>query len=450
MVNTMEEKSPYLQDFGDFERSPAVQSSPWLDGMRKSAIGRFAELGFPNTRQEEWRNTNVAPISGARFRLAAGGQNGLTAAELVQFTFGEVECCQLVFLNGRYAPALSSTKSLPRGTKVKSLAAAFLTDRELLEPHLARHAKQEHAPFVALNTAFIADGAFVYVPQGIAMEDTIHLLFLSTGAGEPAVNYPRNLFILGGHSQATIVESYVGLNERQYFTNAVTEIVTADGSVLDHYKLQRESESAFHVATIQAYQHRNSSVVSHSISLGGGLVRNDINVILDGEGCQALLNGLYVVHGRQHVDNHTRIDHAMPNCESHELYKGILNDKSTGVFNGRIVVRKDAQKTNARQTNKNLLLSEEALMNSTPQLEIFADDVKCTHGATVGRLNEDELFYMRSRGIGEETARMLLTYAFASDILGAMKVKPIQCQIDLVLLSRLTRMLSRETGQGAV
>ena len=267
----------------------------------------------------------------------------------------------------------------------------------------------------------------------------IHLLFVSTGHEEAAVSHPRNLIVLGHGSQGTVVESYLGLKRDRYFTNAVTEIVAGRDSVLDHYKLQRETENAFHVATVQARQERNSNVVSHSISLGGALVRNDINFVLDGEGCQALLNGLYVTHASQHVDNHTRIDHARPHCDSRELYKGILNDKSTGVFNGKIVVRPDAQKTNAKQTNKNLLLSEEALVNAAPQLEIFADDVKCTHGATIGRLNDDELFYLRSRGIDESSARTLLTYAFASDILGVMKVKPIQCQIDLVLMNRLTK-----------
>jgi Fe-S cluster assembly protein SufD len=253
------------------------------------------------------------------------------------------------------------------------------------------------------------------------------------------VSHPRNLVVLGAGSQAIVVESYVGLNQGQYFTNAVSEIVAGSDCVLDHTKLQRESDRAFHVATLQFHQDRNSNVTSHSISLGGSLVRNDLNLVLDAEGCQALLNGLYLTKGTQHIDNHTRIDHAKPHCESRELYKGILDDRSTGVFNGKILVRQNAQKTNAKQTNKNLLLSEEALVNTTPQLEIFADDVKCTHGATIGRLNEDELFYMRSRGIGEESARTLLTYAFASDILGAMKLKPIQCQIDLVLLNRLAR-----------
>jgi Fe-S cluster assembly protein SufD len=439
MINVMEETNTYLSSFAEFKQSGAAKSNPWLDGIRRAAIGRFAELGFPTTRLEEWKYTSVNPIARVPFKPAAGKTNGITAADLARCTFSEMECCQLVFLNGRYSEGLSSLKSLPRGVRVKSLASALAGERELVEPHLARHAAYDQNAFAALNTAFMADGAFVFVPQGTVLKEMIHLLFLSTGGNEPTVSYPRNLVVLGAGSQAIVVESYIGLNQGQYFTNTVSEIVAGSDCVLDHYKLQRESDRAFHVATMQVVQDRSSNVTSHSISLGGSLVRNDVNLVLDAEGCQALLNGLYLTQGTQHIDNHTRIDHAKPHCESREIYKGILGDKSTGVFNGKILVRQNAQKTNAKQTNKNLLLSNEALVNTTPQLEIFADDVKCTHGATIGRLNEDELFYMRSRGIGEESARMLLTYAFASDILGAMKVKPIQCQIDLVLLNRLAR-----------
>jgi Fe-S cluster assembly protein SufD len=439
MINATEEKNSYLSSFNEFESSAAAKGHSWLDSIRRAAMGRFTEIGFPTTRLEEWKHTSVSPIAGIPFKLADGKPNGLTPAHVSEYTFGEVECCQLVFLNGRYSPGLSSLKSLPRGIRAKSLAAALAADRDLVEPHLARHAAYNRNAFTALNTAFIADGAFVFLPPGTILKEMIHLLFLSAGDSETVVSHPRNLIVLGAGSQATVVESYIGLKPGQYFTNAVTEIVAGSDSVLDHYKLQRESGRAFHVATLQARQDRNSSVASHSISLGGALVRNDINMVLDAEGCQASLNGLYVTDGKQHTDNHTVIDHAKPHCESRELYKGILNGKSTGVFNGKIIVRQDAQKTNAKQTNKNLLLSEEALVNTAPQLEIFADDVKCTHGATIGRLNDDELFYLRSRGIGEESARTLLTYAFASDILGAMKVKPIQCQIDLVLLNRLTQ-----------
>ncbi|PYV41246.1 MAG: Fe-S cluster assembly protein SufD, partial [Acidobacteria bacterium] len=259
------------------------------------------------------------------------------------------------------------------------------------------------------------------------VEEPIHLLFIATASGEPQVSHPRNLIVAGANTQAKIVESYVGLDNAVYFTNAVTEIVAGENSVIDHYKLQRESVHAFHVATLQIQQARSTSFSTHSISMA----------VLDGEGCESLLNGLYLVMGQQHVDNHTKIDHAKPHGSSRELYKGILDEKARGVFNGRIIVRPGAQKTDSKQTNKNLLLSEEALVNTNPQLEIYADDVKCTHGATIGQLSADALFYLRSRGISLETARNLLTYAFASDITGRIKIEPIRRELENVLFSRL-------------
>ncbi len=440
MIEAVEEMNTYLSTFNSLERGKSAKRYPWLQEIRKRAIHRFAELGFPTTKMEEWRDTSVAPVAQIPFVPAPAGAGGLTAMDMGDCTFSETACCQMVFVNGRYSAELSSLQSVPRGARVRSLAASLETDRDLIEPHLARLAPQDGNAFAALNTAFIEDGAFVYVPAGMILKEIVHLVYLSSSNGSPTVSYPRNLIVLEPNSGATIVESYVGLKDGVYFTNAVTEMVTGKNAFLDHYKLQRESEAAFHIAAVQVRQERNSNFSSHSISLGGALARNDIGLVLNAEGCESLLSGLYVTKGKQHVDNHTVIDHAKPHCNSRELYKGILDDHSTGVFHGKIIVRPDAQKTNSKQTNKNLLLSEDALVNTKPQLEIFADDVKCTHGATIGRLNDDELFYMRSRGIAEASARTLLTYAFASDILGGMKVKPIQCQIDLVLLNRLARL----------
>jgi Fe-S cluster assembly protein SufD len=281
----------------------------------------------------------------------------------------------------------------------------------------------------------------VYLPPDTVLRDPIHLLFLSTSHNQtdPVLSVPRSHIVVGSGSQVSIVESYASLDKGLHFTNALTDVIVGTNCSVDHYKLQRESENAFHIATTYVTQGHDSSYSSHSLSLGGSLARNNLNVVLNGPGADCELNGLYVSKGRQHVDNHTTIDHAKPNCTSRELYKGIMDDTSSGVFNGKIVVRKDAQKTNARQTNKNLLLSKNASINTMPQLEILADDVKCTHGATIGQLNEEELFYLRSRGIDREAARTLLTYAFASELLRSVKIKPIQCQIDLVLLSRLSR-----------
>jgi Fe-S cluster assembly protein SufD len=343
----------------------------------------------------------------------------------------------MVFLNGRFSRELSSFRKLPNGLQLISLATALQSDPGTLVSYLARYASHDEHAFAALNTAFIEDGAFIFIPKDVVVGLPIHLLFISTSGGKPTVSHPRNLIVAEANSQVSIVESYFGLNDGTYFTNAVTEIVVNDNAIVDHYKLQRESMHAFHFSTLQVQQSRSSSFSTHSIALGGALVRNDVNTVLNGEGAEATLDGLYVVSGQQHVDNHTRIEHAKPHCSSRELYKGILDQKARAVFNGRIIVRPDAQKTDSKQTNKNLLLSEEALANTNPQLEIYADDVKCTHGATIGQLSTDALFYLRTRGIGLETARNLLTYAFANEITNRIKIEPLRAELEMLLFSRL-------------
>jgi Fe-S cluster assembly protein SufD len=447
MIDWTEEKSSYLSGFAQFERRINGRRHSWLNKIREKAIEGFDALGFPNARDEEWRFTSVSPITSVPFKPPDPPQDLPDISELSDFTVCENACTQLVFLNGFFSEKLSTVKLLPKGVRIDSLVRALDTQRPLIEPVLAKQASFQKNTFTALNTAFMSDGAFVYLPSGTVLKDPVHLLFLSMGATEPAMSAPRCLILAGNGCQASIVESYAGLDKGLYFTNAVSEICIGKNSVIDHYKLQRESENAFHMATIQVAQENDSSYTSHSLSLGGALVRNNINVVLDGPGADCVLNGLYVTKGRQHVDNHTSIDHARPNCTSRELYKGILDDASSGVFNGRIIVQKDAQKTNAKQTNKNLLLSKHASINTTPQLEIRADDVKCTHGATIGQLNDEELFYLRSRALDRETARTLLTYAFASELLQAVRIKPIQCKIDLVLLSLLSRAAESKCGR---
>ena len=429
----------YLADFERFEKNGAAKEPSWVHQIRKAAISRFAELGFPTTQHEEWKYTSVAPIVKVPFRPADFEPDGLTKESLALHTLGQAACAQLVFVNGRYSPALSSFGSLPDGVKAGSLATALSADPAAVEPHLARHAGYHDHPFVALNTAFLQDGAFVSIPKGKVVERPIHLLFVSThdNRRRATVSHPRNLILAGDDSQAMIIESYVGLNNALYFTNAVTEIVAGENAVVAHYKLQRESEEAFHISTVQASLSHSSNFSSHSIHLGGALVRNDVNAVLDGQGIECTLDGLYMVAGRQHVDNHTRIDHVKPHCSSRELYKGVLGGRSKGVFNGKIYVHKDAQKTDAKQTNKNLLLSEDAVINTKPQLEIYADDVKCTHGTTIGQLDQEAIFYLRSRGIDLEAARGLLTYAFASEMIGRIKVEPVRAQLEHLLLARL-------------
>jgi Fe-S cluster assembly protein SufD len=442
----------YLADFERFERNGWTGGPSWVHRIRKAAISRFATLGFPTARQEEWKYTSVAPIARIPFKPAGDESDGLTKESVAPHTLGQAACAQLVFVNGRYSSLLSSLNSLPAGVKTGSLAAALDSGSAMVEPYLARHASYTEHPFVALNTAFIQDGAFVFIPEGQVVERPIHLLFVSTApastelsagfdlaqgrAGKAIVSHPRNLILAADDSQATIVESYIGLTGGVYFTNAVTEIVAGENAAVAHYKVQRESEEAFHIATVQVSLNHNSNFSSHSIDLGGALVRNDMNAVLDGQGIDCVLDGLYMVAGRQHVDNHTRIDHVKPHCSSRELYKGVLGGRSKGVFNGKIYVHKDAQKTDAKQTNKNLLLSGDAVVNTKPQLEIYADDVKCTHGSTIGQLDQEAIFYLRSRGIDLEAARDLLTYAFASEMIRRIKVEPIRAQLEGLLLAR--------------
>lgn len=435
MSEVVQEKETYLGQFARLEKRLTGNQKPWFHRTRKAAISHFAELGLPTTRHEEWRFTNLAPLTKIPFQLVADGElDGVTVESLEPFSFGGLDGTRLVFVNGRFSEELSSIRPLHNGLQVGSLAAALDSDRERVEPYLARHASYQDHAFVALNTAFVEDGAFVYVPPGKVVEHPLHLLFLSTSLDEPQVSHPRNLIVVGDNSKVTIVESYVGLDGGVYFTNAVTEVIAGQNAVIDHCKLQQESEKAFHIATLAIHQARGSNFTSHSISLGGKFVRNDVNARLDAEGVECTLNGLYLARGQQLVDNHTLIDHAKPHCNSHEVYKGVLDGRSKGVFNGKIIVRPDAQKTDAKQNNKNLLLSNEAVIDTKPQLQIYADDVKCTHGATIGQLDNEAIFYLRSRGIGTEDARNMLTYAFANDILSRIKIDAVRTHLDAALL----------------
>ena len=432
----MQEKETYLGQFARLERRLTGNRQPWFHQTRKTAISHFAELGLPTIRHEEWRFTNLAPLRKIPFQPVVDDElDGVTAGSLEPFSFGGLDGTRLVFVNGRFSEELSSIRPLHNDMQVGSLAAALDSDRERVEPYLAHHAGYQDHAFVALNTAFVEDGAFVYIPSGKVIEHPIHLLFVSTSLAEPKVSHPRNLIVVGDNSQITIVESYVGLDGGVYFTNAVTEIIAGQNAVIDHCKLQQESEKAFHIATLAVDQDRGSNFTSHSISLGGAFVRNDVNARLGAEGVECTLNGLYMAGGDQLVDNHTLIDHAKPRCNSHEVYKGVLDGRSKGVFNGKIIVRPDAQKTDAKQNNKNLLLSTEAVVDTKPQLQIYADDVKCTHGATVGQLDNDAIFYLRSRGIGPEDARNMLTYAFANDIVSRIKIDAVRTHLNAALLS---------------
>ncbi len=403
----------------------------WLRAVRRSAAEAFARLGIPTTRHEEWRFTNVAPIATTAF--AAAPPVSIRPADVAPFVAPGVAGPVLVFVNGRHEPSLSRPGTRTPGLTVLTLADAIAQVPESLEAHLARHDGAAARPFTALNTALFADGAVVSVADGAVVDGAVQVVFLSTATPSPAITSPRVLVVLGRNSQARVIETFGGIGAASGFTNAVTEAVVGDGGVLDHYRIQREADTAFHVGHTQFALGRSSSSSSHAASFGARLSRHDAVAVLGGEGADCTLNGLYLADGERLVDNHTEIDHATPHGTSHEMYKGILAGRSRGVFNGRIRVRPDAQKTDAKQTNKSLLLSDEAQVNTKPQLEILANDVKCTHGATVGQLSQDALFYLRARGIGRDEARDLLVRAFAADVTDRAAFEPARAELGRLL-----------------
>ncbi len=348
---------------------------------------------------------------------------------------------RLVFMNGSYSKELSFAQSLPAGVLIGTLSDALQKNSEIIEAHLSRYASFKQQAFVALNTAFVQEGAFIYLPKGVVLEKPIEIFFISQ-SDKSFVIQPRNLIIAESASQVAIVEHYVGYDS-VYFTNAVTEIFAADSAVIEHVKVQEESEKAYHIFSLGVQQERQSSVTSHSISVGAALSRHNLTSVLNAEGSECVMNGLYLGSGEQHVDHHTVIDHAKPHCVSKELYKGILDDKSRGVFNGKVIVRPHAEKTNSSQSNKNLLLSDEAEIDTEPLLEIFNNDVKCSHGATTGRLDPKQIFYLRSRGISEAFARSVLTYAFASEVIEKLKITSLRDRLQKNLFNRLIKNVER-------
>jgi Fe-S cluster assembly protein SufD len=429
-------KDRYVADFKTFAANGAAGAPAWLKEIREAALTRFVELGFPSMRQEEWRFTSVAPIAETAFALSRRSL-GVTARELEPLCGAGPRSARVVFVDGAFAPELSAVAGLPRGVRAGSLAAALETDPELAREHLARYAPYQASPFAALNTAFLSDGAFVYVPAGAELAQPIELVFAATAGGGPTVSHPRSLVVVDRGARAAVIESYVAVHDGLYWTNAVTEVAVGDGARLDYYRLQRESPEAYHVATTHAIQGRDSMLRLHPLALGAGLARHDIYIALAGTGADLVLNGFYLLRGRQHADHHTVIDHAQPHCTSHEFFNGILGEQARGVFTGRIIVRPGAQRTDSKQTNNNLLLSAEARADSQPQLEIYADDVKCTHGSTVGPLDETALYYLRSRGLSPETATAMLTYGFAAEILGRMEHTELRHELERVVQARL-------------
>jgi len=386
----------------------------WLAGARRAAMDHFIATGFPTKKNEDWHFTSPAAIAEVDWLPLRDASGQVQPDDLAQFTLG-LDAPRLVFVNGRYASGLSSLRGLPSRVRVLDLAGHW--NDPAAENWLTKIATPTRDAFTALNTAFTVDGAIVHVPADTVVEAPIHLLYVTDSEAAKGATHPRTLIVADRHAVVTVIESYVTLGDARYFTNAVTEIQVADGAKVDHYRIERESDRAYHVGTTEVRQGRDSRYHSFSFATGGALARVNLYTVLGGEGGETLMHGLYMLDGTQHIDHQTRIEHAAPHCASREVYKGIMDDASHGVFNGKVYVQPEAQKTDGKQTNNNVLLSETAQADTKPQLEIFADDVKCTHGATVGRLDEVALFYLRSRGIDLEQARNLLTYAFAADVL---------------------------------
>ena len=429
----------YLAGFGAFEEREGANDPAWLQALRKEAIRRFSEDGFPTTKLEDWRYTSLATLVRTPFERAVPGTAGLSRSDIERLSFPVFACSVFVFVNGRFAPELSAPRALAGGIQVGSLAAALPRLPDALERHLGALARPDGDALVALNTAFFTDGVLIHVPAGVTIEAPIHVVYLSVPGAAPTISHPRTLLVAERGSRATVIEDFVSLGAGTAFTNAVSEVVLGEGAAVEHVSLQREHEDAAHLATLRVTLARDSRYKAHGISLGGSLTRNDVRAVLDGPGSDCELNGFYVASGRQHVDNHTTIDHARPHGTSREYYKGVLDDRARGVFAGKVIVRPDAQKTSAQQTNKNLLLSADAEIDSKPQLEIFADDVKCSHGATLGQIDEDALFYLRARGIDLASARALLMRAFSAEITARIGVAPLRQRIDELLLARLSR-----------
>jgi len=438
MDNIIEFKEWFIKNFNAFEESLNGENTPVLHRVRKEALKNFNELSFPTIKDEEWRFTNISPLLKYNFTLPS--EDLKISDELVnKFLFNEMESNVLIFVNGKFSVDNSKLLNLPKDTIAGSISDAMKNNPEIIEKHFSKYASYNNHIFTALSTAYTKDGAFVYVPEGKIVEHPIHIIFITTASEKKIIIQPRNLFVASKNSQVTIIEHFVSENDNIYFTNAVTEIVAEENAIIDHYKLQEESKNAFHIARVEIYQERNSNFTSHSISTGGVITRNDINARFNGEGGECTLNGLFLLEDKQLFDAHTLIDHATPLCNSHEHYKGILDDSSRGVFNGKVLVRQDAQKTNAFQKNNNILLSNNALVNTKPQLEIFADDVKCSHGATIGQIDEEAKFYLKSRGIGEEAAHAILIHAFAVDVIKSMKIESVRNYLEDILSKRFNQ-----------
>jgi Fe-S cluster assembly protein SufD len=431
-------KDWYISNFGEFEKRLNGGKESSIHQKRKDALSNFSRLEFPTIKDEEWKYTSIAPL--LKYNFIPSYEKKIVSKDFIKsLLFDEMEHSLIVFINGRHSSENSIILNMPEGVIVDSIANQIKKNNEVLLKYFGKYADHQNHIFTALSTAYTDDGAFIYVPAGKIVEEPIHIIFITDSGEEKILSQPRNLFVAEKNSQVTIIEHYVSNIDEVYFTNAVTEIVAEENAIIDHIKLQEESKKAFHIARMEVDQERNSNFSSHLISTGADLTRNDFNARFNDEGGECTLNGLYMIDGTQLFDAHTLMDHAKPHCNSHEHYKGILDDKSRGVFNGKIIVRQDAQKTNAFQENNSILLSDEALVNTKPQLEIFADDVKCSHGATIGQMDDDAKFYLKSRGIGEEAIKGILLHAFASDVITSIKIESVRNYIEKIITEKFNQ-----------
>ncbi|MBL0169756.1 MAG: Fe-S cluster assembly protein SufD [Gemmatimonadaceae bacterium] len=410
-----------------------------LGALRREGAEAFARLGFPTTRDEDWRYTSVTAIASTPFVAAIerAPTTLVNLSVLQPYTFGG-QWPLLVIHNGRFAPELSSIRALPDGVRVMELARAAREEPELLQRHLGQAVPADRDGFSALNAAFAGEGVLIHVAKEMVSDVPVHVLHIVDEHGAGLMAHPRHVIVVERHAKATVVESFIGLADVAYFTNTVTEVFVEDGATLNHSRIQRESASAFHVGTIEARQGRDSHFIQFSFQTGALLSRSNVYTVLNGDGCGTTLNGVYILDGEQHGDHQTRVEHVAPNCFSREMYKGLLDGGSHGVFNGKVYVHPEAQKTDGKQTNNTLLLSERAHIDTKPQLEIFADDVKCTHGATVGRIDEMALFYLKSRGVGNVLSKQLLMYAFAADVLETIENDAVREELERMTLERFT------------
>ncbi len=436
----MNSKQFYIESFKKLENSLNGEAKLFIHRLRKEALKQFENSNFPTQKNEEWKYTDVSSITKQNFVPAVNSQElKTTKEEIEKYLFKDIDCYLLVFVNGIYKEELSSINDLPDGVIISNLKKLAKENSVLIEKYLGKLAVIENA-FNSLNTAYSVDGLVVFVPEGKVVEKPIQVLYLNSSEKEEVLSSPRNLVVAEKNSQISIITNYRGISEKPYLSNNITEAFVDDEAIVSIYKIQNELDNAYHIDKVQAKQGNRSVFNHYNITFGGSIVRNDINTVHDGENIETHYYGLYMINGKQHVDNHTFVDHAKPNCMSNELYKGILDDYARGVFNGKIVVRQDAQKTNAYQQNKTILLSKTATIDTKPQLEIFADDVKCSHGATVGHLDDISEFYIRSRGVPQELAKSMLIRAFANDVIETIKIEPLKEQINHMIFEHLHRV----------